>query len=52
MKIKTNVRAGKKSGTVLSNSDLGISGGNGGTETEAATTTAPAPVVYTRCVGV
>ena len=53
MKVKTNVRAGKKSGTVLSNSDLGISGGKGGTETEVeATTTAPAPVVYTRCVGI
>lgn len=54
MKVKTNIRAGKQSGTVLSNSDLGISGGKGGTETEATTTTtpAPAPVVYTRCVGI
>lgn len=55
MKVKTNVRAGKKSGTMLSNSDLGISGGKGGSETEVeteATTTAPAPVVYTRCVGI
>ena len=53
MKITPNVRAGKKSGTVLSNSDLGISGGNGGSATETeATTTAPAPVVYTRCVGI
>lgn len=50
MQIKTNVRAGKQSGTVLSNSDLGISGGKGGTETEA-TTPAPTPVVYSRCVG-
>jgi len=54
MKVKTNVRAGKRSGTMLSNSDLGISGGKGGseTETETTTTTAPAPVVYTRCVGI
>jgi hypothetical protein len=51
MKVKTNIRAGKQSGTVLSNSDLGISGGKGGTEVET-TTTAPAPVVYTRCVGI
>jgi hypothetical protein len=53
MKVKTNIRAGKKSGTVLSNSDLGISGGKGGTETETeAVTPAPTPVVYTRCVGI
>lgn len=53
MKVKTNIRAGKNSGTVLSNSDLGISGGNGGTPGETATATpAPAPVVYTRCVGI
>lgn len=51
MKVKTNIRAGKKSGTVLSNSDLGISGGNGGSEVEAVTP-APTPVVYTRCVGI
>ncbi len=51
MKVKTNIRAGKKSGTVLSNSDLGISGGNGGTEVETTTST-PAPVVYARCVGI
>jgi hypothetical protein len=50
MKVKTNIRAGKQSGTVLSNSDLGISGGKGGTE---APSPAPAPVVYYgRCVGV
>jgi hypothetical protein len=51
MKVKTNIRAGKQSGTVLSNSDLGISGGKGGTEVEAPSP-APAPVVYVgRCVG-
>lgn len=43
MKVKTNVRAGRKSGTLPS---------GGSSETEASTTTAPAPVVYTRCVGV
>lgn len=48
MKIKTNIRAGKKSGTVLSNSDLGISGGKGGTGVEVETPSTP---VYTRCAG-
>lgn len=53
MQIKTNVRAGKKSGTMLSNSDLGISGGKGGSETETETVTpAPTPIVYSRCVGI
>lgn len=55
MKVKTNIRAGKRSGTELSNSDLGISGGNGGADDTATATTAtpaPAPTVYYRCVGV
>jgi hypothetical protein len=52
MKVKTNIHAGKRSGTMLSNSDLGISGGNGGTEVEAPSP-APAPIIYTgRCVGI
>jgi hypothetical protein len=52
MKVKTNIRAGKNSGTVLSNSDLGISGGKGGTPGEAPSP-APVPVVYYgRCVGI
>jgi hypothetical protein len=54
MKIKTNVRAGKQSGTVLSNSDLGISGGtvSGGGGGGGGSTPAPVPVTYTRCVGI
>lgn len=62
MKIKTNLRAGKQSGTVLSNSDLGISGGKGGVDDTTTASPAPAPVVYyapppttiyyARCVGV
>jgi len=54
MKIKTNIRAGKQSGTVLSNSDLGISGGKGGSEVETVETVSP-PVYYPpvgRCVGI
>jgi len=53
MKIKTNIRAGKKSGTMLSNSDLGISGGKGGSEVEVETVSPP--VYYPpvgRCVGI
>jgi hypothetical protein len=55
MKVKTNIRAGKNSGTVLSNTDLGISGGgkaNTVGDAPDVTTSAPAPVVYTRCVGI
>ncbi len=53
MKIKTNIRAGKKSGTTLSNSDLGISGGNGGTEVETETTSSSSSTTTTttRCAG-
>lgn len=54
MKVKTNIRAGKQSGTVLSNSDLGISGRdpNKPPSSDDTVTPAPAPVVYTRCVGI
>jgi len=56
MKIKTNIRAGKKSGTMLSNSDLGISGGKGGSEVEVETVETVSPPVYYppvgRCVGI
>lgn len=54
MKVKTNIRAGAKSGTVAS-------GGGGGTSgrdpskppsNDEVVTPAPAPVVYTRCVGI
>jgi hypothetical protein len=48
MKVKTNIRAGAKSGTVAS-------GNKGGSTTEVqveAVTPAPVPVSYTRCVGI
>lgn len=54
MKVKTNIRAGKQSGTVLSNSDLGISGRDPSKppSTVDVPTPAPTPVTYTRCVGI
>ena len=36
MKVKTNIRVGKQSGTVLSNSDLGVSGGTTDTSTSTS----------------
>ena len=56
MKVKTNIRAGAKSGTVASGGGGGTSGRDPSkppsTDSIDVVTPAPTPVTYTRCVGI
>ena len=52
MKVKTNIRAGAKSGTVASGGrDPSKPPSNDSTDV-VVVTPAPTPVTYTRCVGI